>query len=348
MSERTPPSSRINIKSLSLSQTKQQWKENIRKGCLERAKIARRERLRKSRSNETSDTNDEQDLQNVIKPTSSKRYRDEEYNDTELDINNLMVDHIPHHEVLPRMESCDSSETVVNTARVLVEEELRNAINGIQHCHQVCPLDGSAPVKRLYGSSEKREPLDSMDSEELNELQDGEYKISKEEFEELLNDVTEELQKEDELLEEEIWELERAEAMERERLIHQIDDFESWEEQRLQQNPNPSTYISPLLSNSKNLTSPLVTCPICNSSSLMETPHDGIKCTNAPNGCTFQLDIMHEGLTLNHLQDQLRTVYEEHSAVCTSGALSFRIEERVGMKMLMAKCDVCSADEVVL
>ena len=97
-----------------------------------------------------------------------------------------------------------------------------------------------------------------------------EYKISKKEFEELLNDVTEELQREDELLEEEIWELERAEAMERERLIHQIDDFESWEEQRLQQNSNPSTYISPLLSNSNNLTSPLVTCPICNSSSLKE------------------------------------------------------------------------------
>lgn len=348
MSERTPPSSRINIKSLSLSQTKQQWKENIRKGCLERAKIARRERLRKSRSNETSDTNGELDLQNVSRPTSSKRCRDVEYNDTDVDINDLMVDHIPHHEVLPHMESCDSSETVVNTARVLVEEELRNAINGIHHCHAVCPLDGSTPVKRLYGSSEKREPLDSMDSEELNELQDGEYKISKEEFEELLNDVQEELQREDELLEEEIWELERAEAMERERLIHQIDNFESWEEQRLQQNPNPSTYISPLLSNSNNLTSPLVTCPICNSSSLMETPHDGIKCTNAPNGCTFQLDIAHEGLTLNHLQDQLRTVYEEHSAVCTSGVLSFRIEEKFGMKMLMAKCDVCSADVVVL
>ena len=76
MSEHTPPSSRINIKSLSLSQTKQQWKENIRKGCLERAKIARRERLRKSRSNEASDTNDEQDLHNVSRPTSSQRCRD--------------------------------------------------------------------------------------------------------------------------------------------------------------------------------------------------------------------------------------------------------------------------------
>ena len=149
-----------------------------------------------------------------------------------------------------------------------------------------------------------------------------------------------------------MWELELAEAMERERLMHQIDDFESWEEQeqlqiQQQQNLNPSTYISPL-SNSNS--SPLVTCPICNSSSLMETPYDGIYCTNADkpmNKCTFQLDIAHEGLTLNHLKDQLRTVYEEHSEIC-NGVLTFRMENRVGMKMLMAKCDVCSSDVVVL
>jgi len=152
------------------------------------------------------------------------------------------------------------------------------------------------------------------------------------------------------LLEEEIWEMERAEAMERERLMHQIDDFDSWEEEFQQQHQqhSPNTYISPLA----NLNSPLVTCPICNSSSLMETPYDGIKCTNAaaavPNSCTFQLDIAHEGLTLNHLQNQLREVYEEHSRVCTRGILEFRVEKRVGMSMLMAKCDVCSSDVVVL
>jgi hypothetical protein len=140
--------------------------------------------------------------------------------------------------------------------------------------------------------------------------------------------------------------MERLEAMERERLMQQIDDFESWEalEQQQQQHPQPSTYISPFAD--ENL-SPLVKCPICNSSSLMETPHGGIKCTNS-NNCTFQLDIAHEGLTLNHLQNQLRTIYEEHSQNCSSGILQFRIEKRVGMSMLMAKCDVCSSDVVVL
>ncbi len=146
--------------------------------------------------------------------------------------------------------------------------------------------------------------------------------------------------------------MERAEAMEREKLMHQIDDFEAWEEieqQQKQQNSQPSTYISPLTNVNS---SPLVTCPICNSASLMETPHDGIQCTNAlsdePSGCTFQLDVAHEGLTLNHLQSQLSAIYEEHSQVCSGGILQFRVEERAGISMLMAKCDDCSSDVVVL
>ncbi|KAL7525466.1 hypothetical protein ACHAXR_001017 [Thalassiosira sp. AJA248-18] len=232
----------------------------------------------------------------------------------------------------------------------------------MQHCHQVCPLEGGVPWKKAHQGGIRE--LDIMMDSDLTELDessadggkqqqmDDEYKISQQEFLELLNDVTEELQKEDELLEEEIWEMERAEAMKRERLMHQIDDFDSWEEQEAQyQHPQPSTYISPF-ANLNN--SPLVTCPICNDSTLTQTPHDGIKCMNAAASsdildkkCTFQLEIAHEGLTLNHLQDQLRTIYEEHSQVCM-GILQFRMENRAGMSMLMAKCNVCSSDVVVL
>jgi hypothetical protein len=154
----------------------------------------------------------------------------------------------------------------------------------------------------------------------------------------------------DELIEEEICELERAEAMELENIMHQIDDFVSWEELQhtQQQHSQPNTYISPFA----NLNSPLLTCPICNSSSLTETPHEGIQCiratANGPKNCSFQLDIAHEGLTLNHLQIQLTTVYEDHSRICSRGVLKFRVEKRVGVSMLMAKCDVCSSDVVVM
>ena len=84
----------------------------------------------------------------------------------------------------------------------------------------------------------------------------------------------------------------------------------------------------------------------------METPHDGLICvraaTNGSKNCSFQLDIAHEGLTLNHLQNQLMAVYEEHSRFCSKGLLNFRVEKRVGVSMLMAKCDICSSDSVVM
>ena len=124
--------------------------------------------------------------------------------------------------------------------------------------------------------------------------------------------------------------------MERERATHQIDDFESWEEIHRQQR-------SPLA----NSPSPLVACPVCSSWSLTETPRDGIRCAN-PDGCAFRLDTARDGLTLAHLRDRLRAIYEEHSGACPGGTLRFRVEGRAGAGVLMARCDACSSDAVVL
>lgn len=160
------------------------------------------------------------------------------------------------------------------------------------------------------------------------------------------------------MLEEEIWEIERLEALEREKLLHDIDDFESWEEEQMKQpfkqnnqQLQSTLYTSPF----SNTSSPRVTCPICNYKSLIETPFEGIQCTNNINidssnsqPCTFQLDIAQEGLTLQHLQTQLTRVYEEHSADCHKGVLCFRIEERGGMKILVAGCKECDLDLLVL
>ena len=163
----------------------------------------------------------------------------------------------------------------------------------------------------------------------------------------------------DELIEEELWEMERSEALERERLMHQIDDYEFWEEQQYcqlqnQGNPIRNSYCD----------SPTVLCPICNSASLIATPFGEIQCTSAIAGsdqssntpqfatrCTFRMDIAHEGLTLHHLQNQLRTIYDEHSQVCTKGILKFHVEGGSRgndcMTVLMATCDECSLDVVV-
>ncbi|KAL7527639.1 hypothetical protein ACHAWF_002258 [Thalassiosira exigua] len=394
---------RGDVKSKSHLQTKAQWKEKLRRGCVERAKVARRERLQKSRLNnhgsgegylngptrdcagDISATSDKVDGHG--KTMSVKRGRDESHPDWKLS-GGVVVDRTPTPvDSWDRVcrESGDSEENAVNAARALVEQELQRAMIGMQHCHQVRPLDGGTPWKKTQRQEQEFErDFDAMDSclmEQRSNPAADEYKISEEEFAELLNAVTEELEREgahsfnneslpcsisfaflfsygmrtkssatyppvDELLEEEIWELERAQAMERERLMHQIDDFESWEE--CQHQPQQSnTYVSPMASDN----SPLVTCPVCNVSSLMETPHGGIQCTSFKGtgaSCTFQLDIAHEGLTLVHLQQMLRDVYEEHSQVCASGILQFCVENKAGMSILMARCDVCSSDVVVL
>ncbi len=385
---------RENIKSKS---TKSQWKEKLRAECISRAKDARREKIRQARRSSNNDDNnycchrgvgvasstiasstaacsniyESRDAPSIAAMKRSREKMMVQHNNnsdtTNSSSNNdqyqRMVDHTPmdynenHHILSSSSRQIShggvSDEGVIDTARMLVEHELQRALMGLQQCEQI--QQGAPSCKKAYhglggGDNYLGNEGNTQDNEE-------EYKITQQEFVALLAEVTEELQREEELLEEELWEMERADALERERLLHQIDDYDDWEElkqqeeqQQQQQQPWGNVYTSPLLTNMKSR----VTCPICNSASLMETPF-GIQCTNATDAttndkkqCTFALDIAHEGLTLNHLENQLRTVYEEHSAVCLKGVLSFRVDCRGGINMLMASCDDCQADVVVL
>ena len=323
-----------------------QWKENLRTECIARAKNARREKIKQARRRSTGHVDDHHaENSNGVASREdvavNKREREIMHNyDNSNNFSNdnnqyqRMVDHIPMNcngRVL-RQISCGgvSDEGVLDTARMLVENELQRALTGLRHCEQM--QQGAPSCKKTYHG------LDDNDEE---------YKISQEEFAALLAEVTEELQRDEEFLEEELWEMERAEALERERLILQIDDYDDWEElQQQQQQQQVNVYTSPLLTNSTCR----VVCPICNSASLIETPFEGIKCINATTDkqCTFGLDIASEGLSLNHLQNQLRRVYEEHSAVCLKGILTFHVDSRGGVRMLMAGCDTCHAHVVVL
>lgn len=383
---------RENIKSKS---TKSQWKEKLRAECISRAKDARREKIRQARrnsSNVASSTiasstgvacSNIYESRGTPSINAMKRSREmimvqhNNNSDTTSSSNNndqyqRMVDHTPmdynenhNHKLLSSSSrqishSGVSDEGVIDTARMLVEHELQRALTGLQHCEQI--QQGAPSCKKAYhglgGGGGDNNYLGNEGIMQDDDDEEEEYKITEQEFAALLAEVTEELQREEELLEEELWEMERADALERERLLHQIDDYDDWEElkqqeqEQQQQQSWGNIYTSPLLTNMKSR----VTCPICNSASLMETPFDGIQCTNATDAttndnkkqCTFALDIAHEGLTLNHLENQLRTVYEEHSAVCLKGVLSFRVDCRGGINMLMASCDDCQADVVVL
>lgn len=359
---------REDIKTKSAKSNHEQWKDKLRSDCIARAQNARREKIQQARRRRSDDQQQHHNgggvasssiasssccNNNDIPPcrdvAASKRGREmihnhiiSNHNNDDNDQYQRMVDHIPMdynnvHELRNISSGGVSDEGVLDTARMLVEHELQRALTGLRNCEQM--QQGAPSCKKSYhdGSDEDEE----------------EYKISQEEFVALLAEVTEELRREEELLEEELWEVERAEALERERLLHQIDDYDDWQElQQQQQQQSANVYTSPLLTNFNSR----VTCPICNSATLIETPFEGIQCTNnttttteeTTTPCTFSLDIAHEGLTLNHLQDQLRTVYEEHSNVCKKGILQFRVDSRGGITVLMASCEICHADVVVL
>ena len=65
-----------------------------------------------------------------------------------------------------------------------------------------------------------------------------------------------------------------------------------------------------------------------------------------PDGNAIQR--IYNALILNHLQNQLKTVYEEYSNVCRKGILQLRVDCRGGITVLIASCDTCHADVVVL
>lgn len=210
-----------NIKALSRAHTSAQWKESLRKSCLERAKHARMERLRKSRlinvSFDNSAASSNAASLNLLPPEEGcninnnrlKRGRDDEVEDIDwCGINNYNQVEVINNGRANVTEDCNlgvdsplisspidgqtrtsfsqlqedsnmregdddemKEENIVDTAKALVEQELQRALSGVQHCRAL-----------LTRSTRARD--DDID-----------YSISHEEFLELLNDVTEEMQR---------------------------------------------------------------------------------------------------------------------------------------------------------
>jgi hypothetical protein len=222
------PAMRRGIKSIHHSQTKAEWKEVIRRGCLERAQIARRQRLRRSRLHDPEyykgacpgghcrddypgTSNIHSDIRVMIGP--SKRGRDEsnaDWNISDYD-DEVMADctgdsGIDSNAALngPNYDQFDSEGNAVDTAKTLVELELQRALTGMQHHHLVCPLDGGTPWKKTHGGGIISKEINEFQAIEATDNTDNEYKeeykMSHEEFLELLSDVTEELLRDGECL----------------------------------------------------------------------------------------------------------------------------------------------------
>jgi hypothetical protein len=154
----------------------------------------------------------------------------------------------------------------------------------------------------------------------------------------------------------EILEIERCERAEKELIEEQISDFEQMEnayDRKLSQRDDEDG-IAP------------VVCPICKKGYLLQTAANVIICPNAASkslfssaavesttrlggiSCNFRLDVSDEGLTLNHLREQLRVAYDDHNALCHAGGLTFCIRDQFGIFTLAATCAQCDLDVVIL
>ncbi|KAL3786859.1 hypothetical protein HJC23_013780 [Cyclotella cryptica] len=362
---------RASPKAKSTQINSQRWKEDLRQECLERAKMARRDRFMGRRSSggstchDAANDNSHSMTEDCDQYQGMKRLREGDHWNTSDDYHE-MGEHGEHMWLsdcrgssVCNDSTCAAKENPLHSAaKALIEQELQKSMMGLRHCQQILPLHDEGNASKRKTGIGCRNATAGLNVNDLFH-DDDECKMSREEYAELVNAVTEELERENEMLEEELWEMERLEALERERLLDDIDDYESWEEDQKHQFNRSSQHPEPTQGYTSQFThpsTPHVICPICNFKSLIETPHNGIQCLNSVKytelspspHCNFQLDIAHEGLSLQHLQSQLAALYEEHSRECSRGILHFRMEERGGMVMLMAACQECCLDVIVL
>ena len=167
--------SRNNLKSHLTVRAKSKWKENLREECLGRAKIARRERLKRVRLNDADIGMDGVSMNHVTgsgatKSSSFKRGREGRDSGISGGILELLsFDHtcalshpnlvngqfgeqdtlfgnddnfMKHHNVDKHGEG-----SAIHTAKALVERELQRALTGLKYCQQVHPLEG-VPCKK--------------------------------------------------------------------------------------------------------------------------------------------------------------------------------------------------------
>jgi hypothetical protein len=116
----------------------------------------------------------------------------------------------------------------------------------------------------------------------------------------------------------------------------QIEDF-----QRLQQDS---------YSNATNDRVLEVLCPICREEKLIQTQREGeITCPNAMGGaCGLRLAAQ-PGLSLESMQDRLRSLYELHAAVNCPGTMAFAITSTMDNRTdLLATCSACGGSASVV
>jgi len=212
-------------------------------------------------------------------------------------------------------EDSSNMMMMVPAVRQMVEEELRQRSIAVR---APCFSDEPEPTNELSSMA-------MMDSDEQsNEIvvPKAQHFISEEELLELLEEMEQEMEREQASLVDDM--LQRAEN-ERQYLEEQVLDFQQWEEMHQHQDD-------------------AVPCPVCHEENLMFSG-DGtmIVCPNSMDGsCSCSLQLCNNNTnnnlrTLHDLQDKLRQAYEEHSLHCHH-FLTFSSQNG----HLQASCSACS------
>jgi hypothetical protein len=176
---------RSNPKAQSLQNNSQQWKDNLRRDCIERAKSARRERLRRQRSSGAAT-----DAIADGGGDSNRLKRGFIYPNSEFDTD--------HEHPIDHNETCNlpNEDSAMQEARALVEQQLHESMIGLRHCQHILPADGvENPSKRKMKGVVATDMNVDVSCAQFG-FDEDECKMSEEEYSELVNAVTEELERE--------------------------------------------------------------------------------------------------------------------------------------------------------
>ena len=175
------PRSSPKTKSIQINSLK--WKDDLRIECMERAKAARRDRLRRQRFGES--INSRINTNDFDGERRAKRDREEQFSEFE------------DCKIGEQHDEFVTEDDPIQTAKALVEQEMQKAMMGLRHCHQFAPLNGEEnSCKRKMKNGEDISVDVTMDHSVGDSNFDDQCIMSHEEYMELVNAVTEELERE--------------------------------------------------------------------------------------------------------------------------------------------------------
>ena len=177
---------RSSPKTKSIQTISLKWKDDLRSECMERAKAARRDRLRRQRSGESSINGDSRISTNDFDgERRAKRDREELFSKFE------------DYKTGEQYDEYFTEDDPIQTAKALVEQEMQKSMMGLGHCHQFAPLNGeeNACKRKIRAGGDVSIDV-TMDYSDIVSNFNDECKMTHEEYLELVNAVTEELERE--------------------------------------------------------------------------------------------------------------------------------------------------------